>query len=384
MGRPTLHLLGLPHTVTRPEWSQCAITGKVLRFSPMMRAQGYDVIHYGVEGAESGATLQVDVMPAAQQAELLGVHRSEPRQGPPDMAHDDPAKIALFTTFNRLLRPLLLKHSAPGDIWCLTYGPGHHDAIAPGIPPGVVPVETGVGYNEPYLPCFRIFESYAWMHFHYGAGFERHHRHPEYDYNWVIPNYYDLADWPVRKRGRGDYVLYFGHMHPSKGQDIVKVLADQRPDLRFLLCGRGDASAWAGANVEYVPPVVGRERAALLAGASAVMMPSRFVESFCSAGVEAQLVGTPLLASSWGAFTETIEHGVSGFRCQTRADWLAAIDAAPRLNRKRIAQRARALYSLEAIGPQYARVFDQVVEAGTDPREIAFRRRIWELAQLRD
>jgi hypothetical protein len=110
MGRPTLHLLGLPHTITRPEWSQCAFTGKVLRFSPMMRAQGYDVIHYGVEGAERGATMQVDVMPAAQQAELLGARRMEPRQGPPDMAHDDPVKIALFTTFNRLLRPLLLKH----------------------------------------------------------------------------------------------------------------------------------------------------------------------------------------------------------------------------------------------------------------------------------
>ncbi len=179
-------------------------------------------------------------------------------------------------------------------------------------------------------------------------------------------------------------MLYFGHMRDAKGQDVVKAVAEERPDLRFVLWGRGDPSRWVGGNVEYMPPVIGTERAAVLANAIAVMMPSRFVEPFGGSGVEAQLVGTPLLASSWGAFTETVEHGVSGFRCQTRADWLAAIDAAPRLNRKRIAQRARSLYSLEAIGPQYARVFDQVVEAGSDLREIGFRRRIWELTQLRD
>ncbi len=57
-------------------------------------------------------------------------------------------------------------------------------------------------------------------------------------------------------------------------------------------------------------------------------------------------------------------QGVSGYRCHTLADWLHAVDAAPRLNRKRIAQRAQAVYSLAAIGPQYARVFEQIADLG--------------------
>ena len=32
-----LHLLAIPHTITTDDFSHCAFTGKVLRFSPMMR-----------------------------------------------------------------------------------------------------------------------------------------------------------------------------------------------------------------------------------------------------------------------------------------------------------------------------------------------------------
>jgi glycosyltransferase involved in cell wall biosynthesis len=363
MRLPTLHLPAIPHTVTRAEWSQSAFTGKVLRFSPMMRAQGYDVIHYGVEGSESGATLQVDVMSAAQHAELLGDKRTVPREGAPDLAYNSRTKIELYTTFNRLLRPHLLKHTVPGDIWCLPYGPGHHDAVSP-LPGGVWAVETGVGYLERYLPYLRVFESAAWMHFHYGAEFGEKRDYITSDYNWVIPNYYDLADWPVRKRGRGEYVLYFGRIDRPKGLDVVKAVANARPDLRFVLCGRGDPSPWVGGNVEYMPAAVGRERAAVLSAASVVMMPTRNVEPFGGSGVEAQLVGTPVLASSYGAFAETIEHGLSGYLCHTMADWLEGLDRAPRLNRKHIAKRAASLYSLEACGVKYARVFEQVADLG--------------------
>jgi len=57
-----LHLLGIPHTQTTSEFSHCAFTGKVKRFSPMLQSVGYDVIHYGVEGAYSGAKYDVNVM----------------------------------------------------------------------------------------------------------------------------------------------------------------------------------------------------------------------------------------------------------------------------------------------------------------------------------
>ena len=57
-----LHIPGIPHTITKMEHSHCAFTGKVLRFSPMMRARGFEVYHYGVETSESGATKDIQLM----------------------------------------------------------------------------------------------------------------------------------------------------------------------------------------------------------------------------------------------------------------------------------------------------------------------------------
>ena len=42
--------------------------------------------------------------------------------------------------------------------------------------------------------------------------------------------------------------------------------------------------------------------------------------------IEANLTGTPVLGSSYGSFTETIQQGITGYRCATLGDWLAAIE----------------------------------------------------------
>ena len=57
-----LHIPAIPHTITTLEYSHCAFTGKVLRFAPMMRSRGFEVYHYGVEGSESGANEQIQLM----------------------------------------------------------------------------------------------------------------------------------------------------------------------------------------------------------------------------------------------------------------------------------------------------------------------------------
>ena len=56
-----LHILGIPHTCTTIEYSHCAFTGVVLRFSPMMRSVGYEVIHYGNGNYNPNANIHEEI-----------------------------------------------------------------------------------------------------------------------------------------------------------------------------------------------------------------------------------------------------------------------------------------------------------------------------------
>lgn len=360
-----LHLLGLPHTVTRPDYSHCAFTGKVLRFSPMLRSVGYDVVHYGVEGAESGATEQVDILSAADFERFVGKH--DPAAPSFTGNHAD-ASSPLYRIFNARLRVELDKRVESGDVICLPFGHGHAAALA-GLDRAYF-VETGIGYEQTFTR-FRIFESQAWMHWHLGRAYEASpHDNRERggdDYTWVIPNYFDTSEWEPRY-SRGDYLVYFGRIYDGKGLPTVVEIAKQRPDLRVVICGQGDPQPYLAQapNLEYVPPMWGRARSDLLRHAIAALCPSRYVEPFGGVAVEAMLCGTPVLGSSFGAYTETLAHGTSGFRCRTLGDWLAAVHRAETFSeRDRRAVRAHAeRYDMYRLAHDYDAAFRQLADLG--------------------
>lgn len=348
-------LLGLPHTRTHPAWSCCAFTGKILRFSPMMQSVGYQVTHFGVEGAESGATEQVSVLTTEEWRTLGGQEPGADQFGA--LAQTD---SPLYRRFNQALVPLLRDRYQPGDVICLPFGHAHAEAVQQ--IEGATLLETGIGYPTAFAP-FRVYESQAWMHFHLGK--EQAHGS---DYWWTIPNSYDPKDWRLGT-GSGGYLLYFGRLNQDKGLDVVREIAKARPDLTVVICGQGDPSPWlTEPNIEARPPIHGSGRDELLGNALAVLMPTRYVEPFGGVAIEAMLCGTPVLASDFGAFTETIEPGWNGSRCRTLQDWVDGVDAAEagHFNRRAIRDAAAGRYSMWEVAGQYARVFRQLADLQGD------------------
>lgn len=358
-----LHLLGIPHTVTHPAWSHCAFTQKVVKFSRMMRPYHYHVVHYGVEGSQAQADEDVQLMTRDEHQELLGhPYRHDTRQ----YGDDAVDQSAVYRQWNLYAREALRDRLQPGDLILCPFGHAHAAAIRglEALKSGEVgAIESGIGYYDTMLP-WRIYESYAARH----AAMGKEGRHgvslESSRLEFVVPNYYDLADWPFQPNPTPDGpVVFLGRWTKGKGLDIVLAMAEARPDVPFWLAGQGDRAAWEGWPSNVVDlGVLGAERASVLGQARAIVAPSRYVEPFAGAVVEAQLCGTPAITSDFGAFAETVAHGISGFRCNTLSQFVAAIDRVAGLDRRHIRRRAEKLWALPRVGRLYHEAFQVVAE----------------------
>lgn len=346
MPKLTLHLIGIFHTQATSEYSHCAFTGKALRFPRMMQAYGYEVIEYSNEGSEANADEFVPILNKEEFEELYGGRKETD-------FHGDDATVGSkgHAMFEERVIVELRKRLKKEDIICHPFGHAHQILMEKF--PDHQHVETGIGYPTLMPNSFRIFESYAWMHYHQG----KENRQGK-NYEWVVPNYFDLDEWEP-KYEEGKYFAFLGRICSAKGMDTIKEIANYSP-LPIVIHGQGDPSPWEHPNIIYGGPLKGRERSEFLRNAKAALMPTNFTEPFGGSGVEAMLCGTPLIAVDYGAFTETISDGVTGFRCHTLQDWLDAIDNVDNLDRRVIASISRSKYGLEACGKKYDKIFKDI------------------------
>ena len=363
-GPMKLHVVGLAHTETTREYDWCAFTAKVRKFSTMMTAIGYDVRLYAGEQNEANCTEYIPIISRAEQKEwFAGFDRSR------DLINNYDSSTPPWMTMNARAAEEIRKRVAPGDVLSMAVGLTQKpiaDALAG---TGILPVETGIGYHGVWAP-YRIFESHANQHFLAA-------REPSDNvrfFDQVIPNYFEVDEFPPGK-GDGGYFLYFGRVVNRKGPHIAAEVC-KRLGAKLIVAGQG-IQAPPGTNtstgplrstdgtildgdVEYVGPAGPALRAKLLGGARAVFVPSIYLEPFGGIAVESMLCGTPAIAMDWGAFTETVVHGVTGFRCLTLAEFVDAARRAGDLDRNAIRQYAIQNYSTEVVGQRYDQYFKKL------------------------
>lgn len=367
-----LHLISIFHTIPALAFSHCAFTGKALRFPRMMQARGFEVIEYANAGSEAGATEHVTILDAREYAMLF------PPEGPQEF-YGNRAVIGSpgWTVFNAKLVDALRARVRPGDVVCHPFGMAHAEVVR--LFPEVAHVETGIGYQDAPFGAYRIFESRAWQHYHFG----KHGEGPLLEQAWVVPNYYDVSEWaPRAERPAAPYVLQLGRVCSMKGVHAFVELAHawrlRRPEhpLRFLVAGQGDIAEFNAAGaVEILGAVSGLARRELVAGAEALVAPSLFVEPFCGVAAEGLLSGVPAVVPGYGGTTEYVTPGFNGERVDD-GDWLGGLERAIDLGaddrqRLRICADARARFSLETCGASYERIFDSIARHFSNVRRAA-------------
>ena len=298
-----LHVLGIPHTVTSAEFAHCAYTQKVRRFCKFMTEAGHTVFHYGHERSDVVCTEHAPVSNDKTIADYADWKNK---------SYNGNLNDACNKAFTSKAIPAITKRFQHRDFILCWYGLGHK-RIADKFP-GAIVVEPSIGTFKSFAQ-FRVFESYALMHFTYGLANIK----PNW-YDAVIPGFLDPDEF-IYNADKEDWLLYLGRIEPLKGINTALDIA-RRTGRKLKVAGQGTLKE-VPPNVEMVGYADAAMKADLLARAAALVTPARYCEPFGYTAIEAAMSGTPVICPDWGGYTETVPHGLTGWRCRNmdQFDW---------------------------------------------------------------
>lgn len=354
------HVLALPHVELAEESLACAYSMKIFKFVKMMGQLGHECVTYGGAIAPPHVTEHVHIVdiPPIDHARLYDVDWTE----------------GGFGAYNTAAIPAIAERASGTDFLCITAGTAHQrvmDAF-----PNLISVESGIGY---YGTCakFRVFESHAWMH----TVYERQKNDNGHWYDAVIPNYFDIEDFPsLPSPAPGDYLAWMGRFIERKGPHVAYQVA-QAAGRQLLMAGQGVVDTqytpegvkivgaeltMEGEGFEHIGPVGKIRRGEFLANAHALMMPTLYIEPFGGVAVEALMCGTPVISTDWGAFPEFVIPGLTGYRFHTLKEAVKAVEDVSNLNRSYIQGYARSRFGLETVGRQYELYFGRLLDLWKD------------------
>lgn len=348
-----IHIYGLPHTLTvrnDPRMMTCAYTTKVWLLCKKFMEEGHEVIHYGVEGSVVPCTENVGYIPFALWDKHCG-HRDEKSFH----VHDRNSEIYQYAAAH-LPEEINKRIKDPSrEVVLASFGFWSDELLK--INKAAL-IEFGIGYDYTFTN-YRAFESYAWQHSVYGKRNELIAFKGWVDA--VIPGYIDPEEFEYSDK-KENYLLFVGRIIDTKGIFIAAQLA-QKFGLKLKIAGNGDTS-WINNDeykdvIEYVGVVGVEEKKKLYKYAKATLCMTLYVEPFGNVHMESLMAGTPVISTDWGVYTETVSHGVVGYRVRTWEDCLYALKNIDKISSQKCREWAMATWSLDAVYPKFNAYFEK-------------------------
>ncbi len=232
---------------------------------------------------------------------------------------------------------------------------------------GLVPtpvITTIHGFSSPrILPVFRKYNALTSY-----IAISDADRRPELDYLATIHHGIDTDTFTLQTCP-GNYLLFFGRIHPDKGAvEAINVAA--RAGLPLVMAGIIQDQTYFDAHiaphlddkrVRYVGPVGGEDRNALLGGAYALLHLVNFDEPFGFSVVEAMACGTPVVASRRGSMPELVDHARTGYLVDNVEEAVLAVKKAAILDRRAVREEAVTRFGVDRMIDAYLDVYARVM-----------------------
>ncbi len=338
------HVLAVSHTATNKEYLSCAFSQKCLKLCAMLHRRGHIVYHYGHEASQVECFEHITVT----TQELL-----EATYGKYDIKKEFykyNTNDLTYKTFTKNAIVEVGKRKQNGDFLLCFW---EQKEVAAAFPDMLV-VRPGIGSH--YLPVwapYNIWESYCVMNN------TIQFNDPSW-YDCVIPNFFDLTQFEYRAK-KSNYLLFMARIIVKKGLRIAVDIAI-KTGMRLIVAGQGNYKDVMGdgpipPNIEIVGSADEAMRKELLAGAKAYLLPTYYSECFGGSVIEAGLSGTPVITTDWGAFSDIVIHGKTGYRARTMEQFVWAVKNIDNINPQDCRDWCASNFSMDRVVLMYEEYF---------------------------
>ena len=229
------------------------------------------------------------------------------------------------------------------------------------IKPPVITTIHGFSSSK-IIPVYKKYNSIG----HY-VSISNADRSPELDYIATVYNGLNTKDFEFNDKP-GDYIVYFGRIHPDKGTaEAIEIAQKSKRKLVIAVIIQDEnyfnekIKPQLNLQIEYIGPVGPERRNDLLGKAFALLHPINFNEPFGMSVAEAMLCGTPVIAFNKGAMPELIKHEQTGFLVDNVDEAVEAIGWLKNIKRLNCYNWAVSQFSSDKVVSDYLKLYEQIL-----------------------
>lgn len=340
-GKLKIALVSTPFLRTRPD-TYGGLEAVVADLAEALAEMGHEVTVFAADGSK-GRVKGCKVIEFGPPALKVQVNWLEAEKKAYEVYKDLLGEFSIVHDHNWFAFPYLAKMKTPGLKICHT----HHGGLSwKSKPPGVE--KANLVAISKWMK--KVYESQGW--------------NSRYVYNGI-----NLDAYPF-KAERGDRLVFVGRIDKFKqphvaievakkvgaGLDIVGGTFVQKPAYLEKIKDMCD-----GEQIRFYPDAPHEVKLRLLQDAKALLFPSKMGEPFGLVACEMMATGGPVIASRDGAIPEVVEHGRTGFVCDTVDEMVEAVKEVHGIKPEHCRRHVKDKFSKEVMAKNYLKLYLNVL-----------------------